>query len=131
MTDEAMALKEVPQRLDPRSPRKRKFESGRASLIVIYDYPNGDHITGIELIITDVPDNRGNKRDIYISSDDYYKKFVVCPAERTTKGLVRGPSAGHMYLNKEKVLDLVKRCTATLEDNIIDFVVDRIQKHMY
>jgi hypothetical protein len=124
-------LKEVQQRLELRSPRKRRFESSEASLIVLYDDPNGDRITGFELIMTDVPDSRGNGSDVFISSDDYYKKFVVCPAKRMTTGLVRGPSAGHMVLDIGKVIDRIRQCTTGLESNIIDFIISRTKKYLY
>ncbi len=124
-------LKEVPQPLDPRSPRRRKFTSRDASLLIFYDYPDGDHVNGFELILTDVPDERKAPRDIFISSDDYYRKFVICPAQRTPAGLVRGKNAGYMKLDKEEILRIFGLIAEGIERNITDFVVSRIRKYMY
>jgi hypothetical protein len=123
-------LVEVPVPLDPHSPRKRKFVCDVANLIVYYDYPDGDTITGIELCLANV--HKGKSLvDIFISSDDYYKKFVVTPAEKTTCGMVRGRTAGYMSVDKTEVLDKVRICTPNLESNIADFLISRITKYMY
>ena len=123
-------LVEVPIPLDPHSHRKRKFVCDVANLVVFYNYPDGDTITGIELCLADVHKGKSIE-DIYISSDDYYKKFVVTPAERSTGGMVRGRMAGYMAVDKSEVLEKVRICTVNLESNIVDFLISRIKKYMY
>jgi hypothetical protein len=124
-------LKEISQQLDPFSPRKRRFTSDAAELTIFYSFPDGDRVTGMELFLSEIPVGKTAARDVYISSDDYYKKFVVVPAEKTSRGFVRGATAGHMHVDKAAVLERVRLCTAELENNVIDFVTSRIRKFMY
>jgi hypothetical protein len=123
-------LVEVPVPLDPAAPRKRKFVCDTANLLLHYSYPDGDTIVGMELCLAGVH-RSGELMDLFISSDDYYRKFVVMPAEKTTSGLVRGRASGYMSVDKSELLERVRICTADLEPNIVEFVSSRIKKYLY
>jgi hypothetical protein len=123
-------LVEVPVPRDPTAPRKRKFVCDAANLLVYYSHRDGETIVGMELCLAGV--RRGRESvDLFISSDDYYKKFVVMPAERTVGGLVRGRASGYMSVDKSEVLERARTCTADLEQPITDFVMSRIRKYLY
>jgi len=124
-------LREIPQELDPKAPRKRKFVCDTANLTIYYNYPMGDIIQSAELCLADVHVGSQRVMDVYIESDDYYKKFTVAPAKRTTSGLIRSQATGHMNLDKAELLERIRFCTQDLEYNIIDFLINRIKKYMY
>jgi hypothetical protein len=124
-------LREIPQELDPKSPRKRRFVCETANLTIFYNYPMGDIIVSAELCLADVHVGSARVMNVYIESDDYYKKFTIAPAKRTIAGLVRSNAVGHMNLDKTEILERIKFCTQDLEYNIIDFLITRIKKYMY
>ena len=124
-------LREIPQELDPKAPRKRRFVCEKANLTIYYNFPMGDIIQSAELCLADVKVGTQRLMDVYIESDDYYKKFTVMPAKRTSNGLVRSAAGGHMNLDKAEILERIKFCTQDLEYNIVDFLINRIKKHMY
>jgi hypothetical protein len=124
-------LREIPLELEPNSPRKRRFICDAANLTIYYDFPGGDTIVSAELCLADVKVGTARVMDVYIESDDYYKKFTVAPAERTTSGLVRSKAMGHVNVDKTEILERIKFCTSNLEYNVIDFLIKRIKKYMY
>jgi hypothetical protein len=120
---------EIPIPSDPHSPRKWKFVCDAASLIVFYDEHDSETITGIELCLAKVPKGK-SPEDIFISSDDYDKKFVITPAVRTTGGMVRGRAVGYVDVDKSEVLDKARICTANLDSEIRDFLPTRFKKYL-
>jgi hypothetical protein len=123
-------LVEVPVPLDPAAPRTRRFVCDAANLLLHYSYPDGDTIVGMELCLAGVH-RSSDLVDLFISSDDYYRKFVVMPAEKSTGGLVRGRASGYMNVDKSGILERVRICTADLEPHLAGFVMTRIQKYLY
>jgi hypothetical protein len=124
-------LVEIPQELDPKSSRKRKFVCENANLVIYYDFPAGDIIVSAELCLADVHVGINRIMDIFIESNDYYKKFTVAAAARTTSGLARSQSTGHVNVDKIEILERIKFCTANLEYNVIDFLIKRVKKYMF